>query len=57
MMSVEDKSLLDRTGTYLVQGYDLEGSNFVDPLRQRRALFPQQVEVIKVNVMADAKVP
>ena len=48
-MSRENKSLLDKHRTELMESIDLAGSSLLDELLQRGALQPQQVQVIKVN--------
>ena len=49
MMSAEDKILLDKHRTELMEGIDLDGSSLLDQLLQRTALHSQQVDMIKVN--------
>ena len=49
MMSPENKSLLDKHRTKLMEDIDLDGSTLLDELLQRNALRPQQLEVIKVK--------
>ena len=49
MMTPENKSLLDRHRTELMESIDLEGSTLLDQLLQRDALQAQQVAVIKVK--------
>ena len=49
MTSPDNRSLLDKHRTELMETINLDGSSLLDQLLQRNALQPQQVQVIKVK--------
>lgn len=48
-MSEEDKGLLEEKRPVLVAHIDVEGSSLLDHLRSRRAITPEQDDIIKVR--------